>query len=200
MMRQRSLQSAISSRSPVRQLLARDKTAHKIEARRLLYHLLYRRGLSPTTIGRIVGRDHSTVYHQLTNYPPTPLTPEQQKIVDGGRFSYAASKTLGDIPPAHRAAVAAYLRALCIHCPLDISAYLGLVALCRRPHWREHAYCFLRLLGEPAQASRIAIHARQPGLAWVGPVPSFQDLSPEVSAPLKTTNARQRVKKEQINA
>jgi hypothetical protein len=50
------------------------------------------------------------------------------------------------------------------------------------------------------QASRIVTHARQAGLQWVGPLPSFQDLSPEVSAALKTTNARLGVKKEQINA
>jgi hypothetical protein len=174
------------------QLLARDRKYYKVEARCTLYHLLYRYGLSISAIALLVGRDHSTVHHQLVMHRPLDLTPDQQKMVSQCFFSYAASKTLGDIPPVTRQAITAYLYALCVHTPMGGTAYQGLVALSRYGEWRDHAYRFLRVLGELPQAYRIPVHARQAGLQWVGPVPSFPQVSLDISTGLKTANARQK--------
>ena len=182
------------------QLLAQDRIPYKVEARCTLYHLLYRYGLSLTAIARLVNRHHSTVLYQLSRHEPLPLTPDQQRLVAQCGFQYAAVKTLQELPVASRQAITQYLHALCMHRHFGALAYQGLVALSRYPEWREDAYRFLRVVGELPQASRIATHARQAGLQWVGPLPSFPQLSPDLYTGRKTTNARLRAKEEQIHA
>ena len=55
-------------------LLSGDRHALLVEARRVAMQLLRERGMDVVTIGRVIGRDHSTVLHHLglIQHSPTP--------------------------------------------------------------------------------------------------------------------------------
>jgi hypothetical protein len=58
-------------------LTAPGRVPEMVDARKVAIRLLARLGLGPSAIGRLVGRDHTTVWH----HQHTRLSPEQRAVM-----------------------------------------------------------------------------------------------------------------------
>jgi chromosomal replication initiation ATPase DnaA len=63
-------------------LIAPGREPLLVEARRVAMQLLAERGLGASSIGRMVGRDHSTVLHHLALLRQSPTPEEQEMLAD----------------------------------------------------------------------------------------------------------------------
>ena len=70
------------------ELIAPGRDPLHVEARRVAMQLLAERGLGASSIGRVIGRDHSTVLHHLAVLRERP-TPEEQEMLSDLRRTIA---------------------------------------------------------------------------------------------------------------
>lgn len=172
------------------EILCPGRQDFMVEARQVLIAVLERQGLSVAAIGRLVGRDHSTVLHHLSYLEALPedeylhdlirelagelrlLAPREAQSGQAvpapvqNLFRWLYNALLGQIPRRDRLDVCCYVFTEVLGVrwrQLEAAPARGFVILCRHTAVYSVAICALRLHGRGAHADLLASRLRRMG-------------------------------------
>jgi len=136
-------------------------------ARHAAAYALYLTGLSKADIGRLLGRDHSTICNSIFRAQHDPALLQAASDCACPSLARAWARSSCGVPAGTRAAIAGYLLALEGGSRVGAHAYRGLVALAGDPALRVRAARALQAAHLENHTWRIHEHALQAGVRWV---------------------------------
>ena len=149
---------------PVRIIRSRSRTTEPMDARRACMLALSQRGWSCTAIAQALGRDHSTVLHNIRRGESMPACLAAAAALNGDRLPGVAGCRLGHYGASVADAVLSYLGLLLGQPANEARALTGLRLIARNPQLAAAAYQLLCDRNRGHHFWRIAIHAKQLGL------------------------------------
>lgn len=149
------------------QLLSRDRSPDRVEARVLLMLVLGAIGCSVAEIARKLGLNHSTVLYNLGSNRASARRQEQAARIAARLEPHMHDWLLSPILPEDRMQVLFYLRWLLRGEPTRLSVYKGIELLAHNPVYRLAAYNYLAAHNHAEHGWRVQKHATSLGILWV---------------------------------
>lgn len=137
-----------------------------VYARFALAAALHRRGITPSAIGRVLGRCHTTILDAIYRADHDAAIKACAERIAARGLDSLALMPLAHVSDGMRPHVVAYLQALTRGDQLAPPALLGLRTLAETPRYRALAEQALIMAGHGEKRWTIYAHAQQAGYPW----------------------------------